>query len=147
MLPKLLHREVALLLTEVSVQCFGIVTIPYQLVSNLLGLHLCAAKDDGKDTWIIVDNTFQSQVFIPCIHEIVYVIDLLCTLVTTSYDDFLIIIEVTFSNLFYLPTHRCREKQGVASSRKPLENLVDTVRKTHIEHLIGLIQHHVVHRI
>ena len=142
---KLLHGEITLLLTEITVQCFGIVSITYQLVSNFLCFKLCTTKDNCKDARIKVDQSFQSRVFIFCIHQIIDMIHLLGTLVTTSNDNFLMIIQIISGNLFNLATHRCRKKQRITVSWNTLKDCIDTLGKAHVEHLIGLIEHHIIY--
>ena len=136
---ELLHGEVALLLTQVAVQRFGIVSVANKLVGNFLRLDLGTAKDDGEDTWIEVYQTFQGQIFILGVHHIIYVVHLLGTLVATSYHNFLIVVKVVFGYLFNLAAHRCRKEQGVAIGRYAFENGVDALGKAHVQHLVGLV--------
>ena len=49
-----LHRQVALLLTQVTMQRLGIIAVLDEFVGNLLCLDLGATEDDGKDTRIVV---------------------------------------------------------------------------------------------
>lgn len=82
MVAELLHGEVALLLTQVTMKSLSIVTILDEFVGNVLSLQLGAAEDDGEDAWIKVDNALQSKILVLGIDEIVDVVDVLGTLIT-----------------------------------------------------------------
>ena len=58
MIAELLHRKVSLLLTQVAMQRLGIIAILDEFVGNLLRLDLGATEDDGKNTRIVVYDTF-----------------------------------------------------------------------------------------
>ena len=60
MLTELLHCEVALRLTEVSVQRFGIIAVVYQLIGYFLSFALCATENDGKYMRVVVYDAFES---------------------------------------------------------------------------------------
>ena len=70
---------------------------------------------------------------------------MLGTLVAASHHDFLVVVQVVLGNGFYLLAHGGGEEEGVAGGGHALENLVDALRETHVEHLIGLVEHHVAH--
>ena len=63
-LAKLLHRQVALGLCQITVQRFCAITIFDELVGNLLGFEACAAEDDAIDARIVVDNALESCIFV-----------------------------------------------------------------------------------
>ena len=69
---------------------------------------------------------------------------MLSTLVTTSHYNFLIVVQVSFGDTLYLLTHRRGEKQGVTFCRYSLQNSVDTLRETHIQHLVRLVKYHII---
>ena len=110
MLAKLLHGEITLLLTQVAMQCFGVITVFNKLVGNLLSLYLCATEDNGKDTRMKVNDALQCQIFVLGMYEIVDVVHVFCALITASYDDFLIVVKIAFGHFLHLTAHRCREK-------------------------------------
>ena len=82
MLPKFLHGEVALLLAQVSVQGFCIVTVFDKLVGNLLSFYLRATENDGEDARVVVYNTLQSKVLVSGMHHIIDMVHILCSLVS-----------------------------------------------------------------
>ena len=70
---------------------------------------------------------------------------MLRTLVSASYNNLLVVVEVALGNPLHLLAHRSREQQGVTVSRHILEYLVYGVGKAHIEHFVGLIEHHILY--
>ena len=81
MLTEFLHSEVALLLRQVTVQRFCIVTVANQFVSHFLRLNLRATEDDGEDARIVVYQTFQCQILVLRIYHIIDVVDVFGTFV------------------------------------------------------------------
>ena len=69
---------------------------------------------------------------------------ILSSLITTTDNDLLIFMEIALGNTLNLTTHRSREKQGVAIGGNSLKYLIDTLSKSHIEHLVGLIEHYII---
>ena len=72
-------------------------------------------------------------------------VDVLGSLVARPDDDFLVIVKIVGSDGLYLLTHRGGEKQGITVGRYASQNFVYTPRKAHIEHFVGLVEHHVFH--
>ena len=70
-------------------------------------------------------------------------VHILCTLVTAAHHDFLIVVQILLSHTFHLLAHGGREHQRVMLFRKRFKDFVDAIRETHIQHLIGLIEHDV----
>ena len=140
---ELLHGQVALLLREVAVQGLGIIAVLDELVGYLLRLNLRAAEDNGKDTGIEVDNALQCQVFVLGIHHVIHMVDILGTLVAAAHHNLLVVVQVVEGYLLDFLAHGGREEQGVTVFGHMLENLVDALRETHVEHLVGLVEHHV----
>ena len=144
-LAELLHGEVALLLTEVAVERLSVVAIADEFVGNLLCLQFCAAEDDGEDAWVMVNHALQCQVLVLGVHHIIDMIYVLCTLIAASHHNLLVVGKVVACYLLYLLAHGSREKQCVTVGWHTLKYSIDTFRESHVEHLVGLIQHHVVH--
>ena len=145
MLAELLHRQVTLLLRQVTMQRLSIIPIANQFVGNLLCLQLRTAEYNGEDAGIIVYQPLQGKVFVLGIHHIIDVVHMLCTLVAASYHDFLIVMQITFGNAFYLLAHRRREKQRVALCGHSLQDRVNALGESHVQHLISLIKNHIIH--
>ena len=140
---KLLHRQVALRLREVAVERLRIVAIAYQLVGYLLRLALRATEDDGVDLRIEVHDTLQGQVFVLRVDHVIDMVHILRTLIATADHDLLVVVEVALGHTLHLAAHRGREEQCVALLGNAFENLGDGVLESHVEHLVGLIKHHV----
>ena len=145
MVAELLHGEVTLLLTQVAVQCLCIITILNQLICNILSLQLGAAEDNCKDAWIEIHHALQGEILVLGIYQIVNVVYMLSTLVARTHYDFLVVVQVVEGNLLDVLAHGSREEQGVSILRHVLEDGIDTLREAHVQHLVSLIKHHVVH--
>ena len=142
---ELLHREVALLLREVAVERLGIVAVAYELVGHLLRLHFGAAEDDGIYLWMVVNDTLQGQILVLCVDEIEHVVHVFGSFVAASHHYLLVFSQVALGYAFYLAAHGGREEQRVALLGHAGEYLVDALRETHVEHFVGLVEHHVCH--
>ena len=117
MLTELLHRQVALLLTQVSMQRLSIIAVFDEFIGYLLRLDLCATEDDGEDTWVEIHNALQCQVFILGIHHIIDMVHILCTLITTAYNNLFVVMEIGLSHSLHLLTHCGREHQSAMFCR------------------------------
>ena len=147
MLAEFCHGEVTLLLRKITMKCLRIVAVAYQFVGHLLRLQFRTAEDDGKDARIIVHDTLQCGIFILGIHHIIDMVHVLGTLITAAYDDFLRVVEEVLGYLLDFLAHRCREEQRVTVLGNTGQNGVDVLRESHVEHLVGLVEHYIEHRI
>ena len=145
MVAELLHGEVTLLLTQVAVQRLCIITILNQLICNILSLQLGAAENNRKDAWIEIHHTLQGEILVLGIYQIVDVVYMLCTLVARTHYDFLVVVQVVECNLLDVLAHGSREEQSVSILRNVLKDGIDALREAHVQHLVSLIKHHVVH--
>ena len=116
-----------------------------QFVGDFLCLYLGAAEDDGEDARVVVHDTFQCQVFVLGIHHIVDMVDVLSALVAAAHHDFLVVVQVVAGDGLDFLAHCGREKQRVAVGGHTFEYLVDALRESHVEHLVGLVEHHIAH--
>ena len=145
MVAELLHGEVTLLLTQVAVQRLCIITILNQLICNILSLQLGAAEDNRKDAWIEIHHALQGEILVLGIYQIVDVVYMLSTLVARTHYDFLVVVQIVEGNLLDVLAHGSREEQSVSIFRNVLEDGIDALREAHVQHLVSLIKHHVVH--
>ena len=145
MLTEFLHRQVALLLTKVAMQGFCVVAVFDKLVGNLLSLYLCATEDDSENLRIEVYDALQSQVLVACMYHIIYVVHMLRTLVARTNHNLLIVGKIALGHTLHLAAHSGREQESVAILRHILEYLVYRVCKTHVEHLVSLVEHHILY--
>ena len=67
-------------------------------------------------------------------------VDILGTLVAAPDDDRLVVRQVVLGHALHLAAHRGREHQRLMVGGQRLEDLVDGVRETHVEHLVGLVE-------
>ena len=125
-------------------QRFCIIAILDQFVSHLLRLYLCTTEDDSKDAGIIVHDTLQCQVLVFGIHHVIDMVHVFGTFITRANHNLFIVVQVSLGNTFYLLAHRRREEQCVTVLRNTLQNGIDTLRETHIQHLVSLIQYDVI---
>ena len=126
-------------------QRLGVVAVLDQLVGYLLRLQLRAAEDDGENLGEIVHDTLQRQVLVLRMHHIIDVVHILGTLIARAHDDGLVILQVMLGHLLHLTAHRGREHQRGVLLRQRLEDLVDGIRETHVQHLVGLVEHDGAH--
>ena len=78
-------------------------------------------------------------------HHVVDMVHMFGTLVAAAHHNLLVVVQVVLGDGLDLLAHGGREEQGVAVGGHALENLVDALRETHVEHLIGLVEHHIAH--
>ena len=140
-----LHREVALLLRQVAMQRFGVVSVLYQFVGNILCLYLCTTENYRKDAGVEVNDALQGKIFVLCAHHIVDMVYVLCALIAASDYYFFRFAQVCTRYFINLLAHRCREKQSVTLFRHAGKYGVQVFRKSHVEHLIGLVKHYIAH--
>ena len=74
-------------------------------------------------------------------------VHILRSLVSRAYHYFLVVVQIRHRYLLYLPAHRCREQQRIALCGYTLQYLVDTLRESHVQHLVSLVEHHVYHAV
>ena len=70
---------------------------------------------------------------------------MLSTLVARTHYDFLVVVQIVEGNLLDVLAHGSREEQSVSIFRHVLEDGIDALREAHVQHLVSLIKHHVVH--
>ena len=70
---------------------------------------------------------------------------MLGTLVAAAYHDLLGIVQITLGNALNVAAHGSREEQRVPLLRHLFQYLVDALLESHVQHLVGLVQHHVLH--
>ena len=126
-------------------QRLGIVSVLNQLISNLLCLNFCTAEHNRINLWIEVNQSLQGKVLVACIHHIINMVYTLCTLVTATHYNLFIVMQIPLCNTLYLTTHRSREQQCVTIFRYTSQYLSDTLLKTHVQHLVSLVQNNVSH--
>ena len=144
-LAELLHGQVALGLCQVAVEGLGVVAVADEVVGDFLGLHAGAAEDDGIDAGIVVDNALEGGIFVLGLDEIIDVVDMLRPFVARADDNLLVVVEIAFGNPFNLGPHGGGEEEGVAVGRDAGENLVDAFGESHVQHLVGLVEDHILH--
>ena len=142
---ELLHGEVALLLREVAMQGVGIVAIAYEIVGHLLRLGLRAAEDDGIDAREVVHHPLQGSILVLGTYHIIYVVDILGTLVAAAHLYLVCVAQVFLGYALYLLAHGSAEEQRSVVGRHALENAVEVVLEAHGEHFIGLIEDDAAH--
>ena len=108
-------------------------------------LGLCAAEHDAVYAWIIVHNALKGKILVLGIDHIIYVVNVLGTLVARTNYNLLIIVQVALGNLLNLLAHCGREEQRVTVGRNRLEYFINAVRESHVKHLICLVQHNVLY--
>ena len=144
-LAELLHHQVALCLGKLSVKRIGVVSVLNQFVGNLLCFLTGAAEDDSVNLRIVIGNAFQCQVFIFGVYHIEHMVHVFASLVFGTYNNLFGIMQILFRDARNLRTHGGGEEQRIAVFRHIGQNGVDTVGKSHVQHLVGLIHYHILH--
>ena len=144
MLAELLHGKVALLLREVAMQGISIITVTNQVICYLLRLHTGTTEDNGIDTRVEVHHSLQGQILILGMHHIIDVVYLLGTFITTAHLNLALLLQVVLGYSLYLLTHSSTEEQGSVSLGNTLKDSVQLFLESHGEHLISLIQYHIL---
>ena len=142
---ELLHGQVALRLRQLPVQGLGVVAVLYEFVGHFLRFKAGAAEYYGINARVIVHNPLECGIFVAGMHEIVLVVHLFGPFVARADYDFLGVGEVIACNLLDFLTHGGREEKRVAVAGNAFEYAVDTFRKTHVEHFVGLVENHIVY--
>ena len=126
-------------------QRFSVVAVLDEFVGHLLCLNLRTTEDDGEDAGIVVNDALQCQVFVFGIHHIIYMVYVLGTLVAAAHHNFLVVVQIALGNALYLLTHGGREEQCVAVFGNTLQDGVDALCESHVEHLVGLVEYDIIY--
>lgn len=143
-LAELLHGEVALGLREVAVQGFGIVAVANEVVGHLLCFETGAAEDDAVDAGIVIDHALEGGILVFGVDKVVDVVDVFGTFVARTYHNFFVVVEVAFGYALNFLAHGGRKEQGVALGGHTGQYFVDALGEAHVEHFVGLVEHHVL---
>ena len=142
---ELLHHQVTLCLRKLAMQRVGIVALLHQLVGYLLRFFACTTEDDGVDIGIEIHHALQGGILILGMHAVGYMLHVGGALVPPADGNLLGLSQVVLGDAGYLGTHRGREEQRVALGGYRSQDGVDAVGKAHVEHLVSLVEHHVLH--
>ena len=137
---ELTHCQVALRLAQVAVQAVGVIAVGYKLVGYFLRLAARTAEDYAVDIGVVVGYTFEGQIFVVGLHHIIYMLDILGTLVAVSGHELHRVVHEALGYLGYLLGHRGREHEHLALFGHMAQNFVDVIHETHVEHLVGLVE-------
>ena len=118
----------------------GVVAVADELVGNFLGLHACAAEDDGIDAWVVVDDALEGMVFVLGAYHVVEVGDVLGAFVAAADLYLEGVAEVLACYVVYLLAHGGGEEEGATGRGDGLEDGVEFVLETHAEHLVGFVE-------
>ena len=72
-------------------------------------------------------------------------VHVLSTLIARAHHNLFVVVQVALGYALYLLTHGGREEQRITVFGNTLQNRIDALCKAHVQHLIGLIQHHVIY--
>ena len=127
-------------------QRFGVVAVADELVGYLLRLHLRTAEDDGVYLGIVIHYALQRKILVLGIHEIVCMIHILRSFVARPYNYLLMVVQILACDAFNLFRHRGGEEQCAPILGQAFKYGVDAVCKTHVEHLVSLVEHYCLRR-
>ena len=118
----------------------GVVAVLNEMVGHLLSLQTRTAEHDGIDARIVIYEALQCQVLVARMHHIIYVVDVLGTLVARPHHYLACVVEVAAGYALYLAAHRCREQQRGVLGGYAFEHGIDALREAHRQHLVGLVE-------
>ena len=143
-----LHHLVALLLRHAAVQRLGMVAARVHGLGELVHLGARAAEDDRRRRRFQVEDAAQRQLLHVALHEVGLLAHLrhLARLGRGLGDlDADRVALVLFRDRLDACRHRGREEHGLAILRRFGEHRLDVLGESHVEHLVGLVEHHHAH--
>ena len=126
-------------------QRVGIISIRNQRIGHLLRLAPSAAEHYPVNRRRIVRHTLQRGILILRMHHIIYVLHRVGAFVSRANHNLLMVKHILPRNSCSLSRHRGREHQHLAVLRHACQYLIDGIHEAHVQHLIGLVEHHCVH--
>ena len=119
----------------------GIVAFVHEVFGNFLGVELGAAEDDAIDVWIVIDDAFQSRIFVFRMYEIIHMIDVGRTFVFMSDSDLDCVVEILLCNLGNGLWHCCAEQHRAMFVRHTAQDGLYIVLETHVQHLVCFVEY------
>ena len=117
----------------------GIVAISYEPLGDLLGLGTSAAEDDSVDIGVVVDDTLQCGVLVPCWDRYVEMLDVRIRFVERTYLHLVGIADIVVGYLPHLSAHGGGKEPMLHLLRYRLQNLLQISLETHVEHHIRFV--------
>ena len=123
----------------------GVIAVVDEVISHILSLEFSAAEHYAIYRWIIVYQTFQSEVTVTRLNHIIIMTNICRSRVLLPYADAHRVFHVFVENLLNLGWHRRRKQQSVLVFWHILQDSVHVFLEAHVKHLVGLIEHHPLH--
>ncbi|TPW10671.1 MAG: hypothetical protein FD127_3632 [Acidimicrobiaceae bacterium] len=143
------HHSVTLLLAHASVEGFGAVTAAVERLGELVDLGAGAAEHDrGRGHLDIEDPTQSGRLVCPGNDERALPDERLAGLRVAAPDlDPHGIVLMSLGDAVDPRWQGGREQHGLALRRRGPEDLLDVLGEPHVEHLVGFVEHHDLHRL
>ena len=112
---------------------------------ELIDLGSGTAKDDGRRWCLDIENAPQRRRLVRTLHHVGGLTHERCfARLGIAETDLNLqgVAEVAFGDAVDARRQRGREHHGLASDWRGLENLLDVLGEAHVEHLVGLVEHH-----
>ena len=143
---ELAQNLLALRLRHIAVQTFGRIASLLQTVRDLIDRNLRATKDNAIELRLHIDNASQRIELITLAHlEIDLIGQIRCNLLSLNSQQ-LRLTHIRLRQTHNSFGHRCREQQHTTLLVHCRHNRLDILDETHIEHLVSLVQHHIIDR-
>ena len=135
-----LHYRIALCLREVAVKRVRVVAIVHQFIRHLFGFLTGAAKHNAVNIGIQVHNTFQHQIALARLGNIIDVFHVFVPGIACANGDFIKITHILAGNAGNFGRHRRGKKQGATGFGRFLQYGFNVFFKTHVQHFVRLVK-------
>ena len=138
------HHPVALHLVHAAVECLGAVPAPVHRHRELVDLAACAAEHDRGRRRLDVEDAPEGSCLVGPLHDVGALTDqrlagLRVALADLDPDR---VALVPLRDRVDPRGQRRREEHGLALRRGRLQDRLEVVGEAHVEHLVGLVEHH-----
>ena len=139
------HHPVALLLGHAAMQCLGAVPAAIQGLNQLLYLNARTAEHQRRGGRLGIEQAHQGGGLVGTLHHVRGLPDAWrlarCRGPIFNLHPYRI-GEVTLGDRPDTGRHCGREQDGLTPLRNSVEDGADVLGKSHVEHLVGLVEHH-----
>ena len=145
-LSKAAHRTVSLDLGHISLKRDGAQAVLRELKRQSLRSMLGSSEDDGRTAIVCREQTIEQVSLATLWHWIERVFDSLCRSNRREFDDMRSVehARCEFANGL---GHRGRKQEVLSILGQSSQNPLDVGKESHVEHMVGFVQHQSLYRI
>ena len=126
-------------------QRVSIIAVLHKLVGYVLSFDSGPAEDNSVHVGIEIGDPLQGQISIFCMYRVADMTDVLGTGIPRAYGDLLGVMHVVPGYGRHLPWHGRGEEQCLSRIWHLLKDGLKIFLKAHVQHLISLIEHDMLH--